>query len=305
MRHTFFLIIILFPALCQGQVVKGFKQATDRVDVSLSEGTLRIYPITENAVRIRFCKGAEVHVPELIFTSNVPASRFSVSDSPSKLEISAKNIITDLDKQTGKLSFADNSGKIFLSEKAETRRLIPDSVQGQSCYVAEQSFESPADEYLFGLGQFQDGHYNIRNVTRRLTQVNSQISIPFIYSSKGYGLLWHQYGLTDFNPADNFITLEKQEPPTTGNNLIGDVTTTSGSRRAGQSQSSYLGRFTVPVNSVYSICLYLGDMGNRQFVVIDGKPCIDQTNMWLPPTACTLINLTAGEHQVQLVCKST
>jgi len=47
MRPTFFLIIILFPALCQGQVVKGFKQATDRVDVTLSEGTLSIYPITD------------------------------------------------------------------------------------------------------------------------------------------------------------------------------------------------------------------------------------------------------------------
>lgn len=47
MRYIFFLIIILFPALCQGQVVKGFKQATDRVDVTLSEGTLSIYPITD------------------------------------------------------------------------------------------------------------------------------------------------------------------------------------------------------------------------------------------------------------------
>ena len=64
--------------------------------------------------------------------------------------------------------------------------------------LAEQSFESPNDEYIFGLGQFQDGHYNLRNVSRSLTQVNSQISIPFIYSSKGYGLLWHQYGLNRF-----------------------------------------------------------------------------------------------------------
>ena len=304
MKFKYFLIIGLFPVLCQGQVVKGFKQTGDRVDVTLSEGTLSIYPITENAVRIRFCKGVEVKVPELIFTSSVPTPHFNVIDSPSKLEISGKSIIAELDKQTGKLSFADNSGKIFLSEKAETRRLIPDSVQGQPCFVAEQSFESPADEYLFGLGQFQDGHYNIRNVTRRLTQVNSQISLPFIYSNKGYGLLWHQYGLTDFNPADNFITLEKQEVPTNSNNQTGEVTTTSGARRAGQSQSSYTGQFKVPANGIYSIFLDLGDMGNRYFVVIDGKPCMDQSNMWLPPTACAMVNLSAGEHQVQLVCKS-
>ncbi len=304
MKYKYFLIIIFFPVLCQGQVVKSFKQAADRVDITLSDGTLSIYPITNNAVRIRFFKEAEVRVPELIFTSSIPVPPFYVSDSPSKLKVTGKNIVAEVDKQTGKLSFADNSGKIFLSEKAETRKLLPDSIMGQSCYLAEQSFESPAGEYLFGLGQFQDGHYNIRNVSRRLTQVNSQISIPFIYSNKGYGLLWHQYGLTDFNPADNFILLEKQKQSSPDNNQATEVTTTSGTQKVSQNQSLYLGKFNVPVTGVYSIFLDLGDMGNRQLVVIDGKPCIDQTNMWLPPTAGAFMNLTAGEHQIQLVCKS-
>jgi alpha-D-xyloside xylohydrolase len=96
--------------------------------------------------------------------------------------------MVSVDKQSGTLSFADNIGKIFLKEKVNSRKLIPDSIGGESCFMAEQSFKSPADEYLFGLGQFQDGQYNIRSLSRRLTQVNSQISIPFIYSSKGYGL---------------------------------------------------------------------------------------------------------------------
>jgi len=304
MKLVFFLIISLFPALCQGQVVKGFKQVTDRIDITLSEGTLSICPLTENAVRIKFYKDVEVRVPELVFTSSVPTVGFQVSDTHSKLEIIGKNIIVELDKQTGKLSFADNSGKTFLSEKAETRKLVPDSVMGEPCFVAEQSFESPTDEYLFGLGQFQDGHYNLRNVSRRLTQVNSQISIPFIYSSKGYGLLWHQYGLTDFNPADNFITLEKQEQPASGNKQIAEVTTISGTQKISQNQSLYLGKFQVPEDGVYSIFLDLGDMGNRQYVVIDRKPCIDQSNFWLPPTVSALVDLKAGEHQIQLVCKS-
>ena len=170
--------------------------------------------------------------------------------------------------------------------------------------MAEQSFESPSDEYLFGLGQFQDGHYNVRNVSRQLTQVNSQISIPFIYSSKGYGLLWHQYGLTDFNPADNVIAIEQQDS-STGSNKTAEVTTTSGTQRRSQNQSHYQGTFTVPEDGVYSIFLDLGDMDNRQYVVIDGKPCIDISNFWLPPTADALVDLKAGEHQVQLVCKSS
>jgi alpha-D-xyloside xylohydrolase len=140
MKFKYFLIISLFPVLCQGQVMKSFKQAADRVDVTLSDGTLSIYPVTESAVRIKFYKGTEINVPELIFTSKANIPQFKVSDSPSELVISGKNISVQLDKQTGSLSFADNSGKIFLSEKAKTRKLILDSVMGQPCFLAEQSF---------------------------------------------------------------------------------------------------------------------------------------------------------------------
>ena len=304
MKLIFFVIMSLIPALSHGQEVKGFAQVKDRIDVTLSEGTLSICPLTDNAVRIKFYHGVEVQVPEFVLNSNISSPRFLVSDSPLNLEIKVKNIIVLVDKQTGKLSFADNSGKIFLSEKADARKLVPDSVMGEPCFMAEQSFESPAEEYIFGLGQFQDGHYNLRNITRRLTQVNSQISIPFIYSSKGYGLLWHQYGLTDFNPADNVIAIEKQDS-STGSNKMAEVTTTSGTQRRSQNQSYYQGTFNVPEDGVYSIFLDLGDMDNRQYVIVDGKPCIDISNFWLPPTADALVDLKAGYHQVQLVCKST
>lgn len=77
---------------------------------------------------------------------------------------------------------------MFLSEKAGGRKLIPGSVLEEPCFIAEESFNLPDDECLFGLGQFQDGNYNLKNVSRKLIQVNTQISIPFLYSSKGYGI---------------------------------------------------------------------------------------------------------------------
>lgn len=304
MKPKLFLLISLFPLFCQAQVVKGFKRLSNKVNVTLSDGTLSISPLTENAVRIKFYKESEGNLPELILTSGVATPRFQVLDLPTKLEIKTKNIQVLLDKHTGKLSYANNVGNVFLSEEAGSRKFTPGSIQDEPCYDAEQSFESPSDEYIFGLGQFQDGQYNLKNVARRLTQVNTQISIPFIYSSKGYGLLWHQYGLTDFNPADNFIALEKQEQSTSGNNQMAEVTTTSGTQKVSQNQSLYQGKFNVTKGGEYSIFLDLGDMGNRHFVAIDGKPCIDQSNMWLPPTVGTLVKLKAGEHQVQVLCKS-
>jgi alpha-D-xyloside xylohydrolase len=304
MKLIFILLITVLSAICQGQVVKGYKQITGRVTVTLTEGTLSICPLTDDAVRIKFFKGTEESAPELIFTSSVPTPGFHVSNSPSKLDIIGKNIVVRLDKQNGKLSFVDHSGKTFLSEKADTRKLVPDSVMGEPCFVAEQSFDSPNDEYLFGLGQFQDGYYNVRNVTRKLIQVNSQISIPFIYSSRGYGILWHQYGLTWFNPADNSIPLTKSIATSSQAQEV-EVTTTSGTQKVSRQQSLYAGHFTIERDGEYSMMLDLGDMDSRHLLVIDDSACIDQSNVWLPSSVSALVKLKAGVHNVQVVCRSS
>jgi len=303
MRISTFLIVILLPLFCNAQAFKSFNQTKECVTIVFDEGKLDIQPVADNAVRIKFYKGTEEKLPELVFTEKQEVPDFKVADSSSKVEVKCKSISIIVDKQTGKVSFADKAGKIIASETAGSRKLVPGNVQGEPCFMAEQSFESPADEFIFGLGQFQDGHYNIKGISRRLTQVNSQIAIPFIYSSKGYGLLWHQYGLTDFNPTDNFITLVKQEKQAESEKMV-EVTTTAGTQKVAQNQSLYKGKFSVPSDGEYSIFMDLGDMGNRYFVVIDGKPIIDQSNMWLPPTAGALVNLKAGEHEVQLICKA-
>jgi alpha-D-xyloside xylohydrolase len=303
-KYGLLFLISLFPGLCHSQKVNSFTREADRVCITLAEGTLCIYPLQDHVIRIRYAKEELAKLPELVFLPGNPIPEFSLSDSPLKLEVRTKALVVTIDKNTGRLTFADISGNPFLNEEAGSRKLMPDTILGTPCYKAELSFESPADESIFGLGQFQDGHYNLRGVSRRLTQVNSQIAIPFIYSSRGYGLLWHQYGLTDYNPADNPIALKKQELSEPGNDQVAEVTSTSGTQKVSQNQSFYKGRFTVPQDGIYSIFLDLGDMGNRHFAVIDGKPCLDQSNMWLPPTAGTLVHLTAGEHQVQLVCKS-
>jgi alpha-D-xyloside xylohydrolase len=107
MKRIFCLAIFLLPSLCLAQVVRGHEQLADRVNVSLPEGTLSICPLTDNAVRIRFWRGTEVRVPELVFTSGVHTPGFRVSDSRSTLEVRGRKVVVDLDKQTGSLSFAD------------------------------------------------------------------------------------------------------------------------------------------------------------------------------------------------------
>jgi len=297
-----FLSIFCFFSFCHAQVVKEFIQFDNRVSISLSDGALSIYPLADGVVRVRFYKGSEPNIPEFVLSSSLQIPEFKIIDSPLNVEIKLKRIGVVVDKLNGCLSFKDSLGKVFLSEEAGSRKVIPDTIVGEPCFLIEQKFQSSENEYLFGLGQFQDGHYTIKGITRRLIQVNSQIALPFVYSSEGYGLLWHQYGLTDYNPADNPIELIRHEALELNEQAV-EVTTTYGTQRVLQNQALYSGKFSVPEDGEYVVFLDLGDMGNRHFVTIDGKPIINQTNFWLPPSVSALVRLNAGEHHVQLICK--
>lgn len=303
MKTKFVLLILLLPVFAFAQLYKKHTLQSDRLSIQLSEGTLDIIPLTDKAVRIQWEKGMKEE-RELVLVNKPPTPSIVFSETASKLKLITKSVLVSFDKQTGAIDYADISGNIFLSEKAGGRKLKPDTVEGQRCFVAEQSFESPVGEYLFGLGQFQDGQYNLRNVCRKLIQVNSQIAIPFLYSSRGYGILWHQYGLTEFNPTDNIITLAKKDTAGDRKNEV-EVTTTSGTQKVSRQEALYTGKFSVEKDGEYSMMLDMKNMESRHFLVIDDSVCIDQSNLWLPPAASKLVRLKAGEHSVKVVCKST
>ena len=69
MKIKYLLIVYLFPLFCQGQVVKNYNQKANDVNVNLTDGTLNISPIADNAVRIKYYRNVEAKVPELNFTS--------------------------------------------------------------------------------------------------------------------------------------------------------------------------------------------------------------------------------------------
>lgn len=303
MKQFCLLAITLSLLCCRQSPLPVSGKGKESVTVKTADGTLSICPMAGNAVRIKFFVEREPAVPEFVFTEGYDVPGYEVVESGKTIRVLLENMVVEVNRTTGHLTFIDRTGKVLLREKPGSRLLRPDSVMGERCYFVEQAFDSPGDESIFGLGQFQDGYFNIRGISRRLTQVNSQIAIPFIYSGKGYGLLWHQYGLTDFNPAGNFVTLTKQGREE-GGDVAAEVTTTAGTQKVLQNQSFYRGTFSVPVEGDYSLFLDLGGMGNRHYVVVDGHPVLDQSNMWLPPCAGTLVHLKPGKHEVQLVCKS-
>lgn len=302
--RSIILTIFLLPFLAFSQTYKKYALKEDRLSIELSDGVLHLIPLSEKVIRVQLEKNGMREEQQFVVINKSAGTKFGFVETPSQVKLSTSALMVVFNKENGGLDFLDKQGNVFLSEKAGSRKLVADTVMGEPCFVAEQSFNSPEGESLFGLGQFQDGNFDLKHVSRKLTQVNSQIAIPFLYSSNNYGILWHQYGLTYFNPADHVVSLEKVA---SSSNDKGDaeVTTTMGTQRVSQQQAVYNGTFSVTRDGEYSIMLDLGDMDNRHLVVIDGVPLIDQSNLWLPPSAGKLVTLKAGEHKVQIVCKAT
>jgi alpha-D-xyloside xylohydrolase len=69
----------------------------------------------------------------------------------------------------------------------------------------QNTWNSPTNEALFGLGQHQDGVINRKGSTLNMQQANTEIQIPLVVSNKGYGVLWDNPSSTTFtgNAAGN------------------------------------------------------------------------------------------------------
>jgi alpha-D-xyloside xylohydrolase len=150
---------------------------------------------------------------------------------------------------------------------------------------------------LYGLGQFQDGYSNVRGLSRRLTQVNTQISIPMLMSSKGYGVLWNNYGLTEFNPCGQSVKLIKSAGAGAREEV--NVTSTEGGKKEVRERHIFGATIDIQEDGDYALLLDVGQkMARRHHLLIDGQPVIEMQNLWLPPTASKLVHLTKGVHQL-------
>ena len=274
-------VLCLLLAGCAGNTAK----------IKTSQGTFTLTAMNDNAVRVQL--KADLKTPELqelIYIGKEKGPKFHKRYSLNGISIL-------YNQSEDRLTFLNKEGDVILQETS--RQIAGYSVSGVPCYDVTEAFDSPADEHLYGTGQFQDGFLNIRGVTRRLTQVNSQISIPMILSSRGYALLWNNYGLTDFNPLPN--CLELQQVSTESGGRVVNATGTQGNNREMRFNSLFQQTMAIPEDGQYSLLLDMGQaMSRKQYLAIDDEVVIDYTNTWLPPTTSALIQLTAGTHKVEV-----
>ena len=270
--------------------------------IGMSDGTLTVTPLDNNAIRVQFVPDG-IELPELenlIYTETQDHHYISCSRNLRGQVIvrcEDGNLRAVVNTHNGKITFKDSQGNVILSESARSRSVVAGKTGNLNSLAVSQSFVTGPDEFLFGTGQFQDGYLNIRGLTRRLTQVNTQISIPMIISNKGYGILWNNYGLTDYNPSETVIEL--QQGSGDGTSVTVNATGTAGNVRERRFFNDFNGELTVKKAGLYSILLDVGqEMGRKHFMKIDDDTVMNANNTWLPPTSSVIVHLEKGTHKV-------
>ena len=292
----FFVVLFCFFVEGMSQTVRSFQREDNRVVLEMTDGELQLYPLSPNTLRVKFVKqSVGMEMPEWIYVNGRKEETFAIEEDKDAVSVVLPGIVAQVEKETGLITFLSPAGNVILQEEA--RLLTPSAVQGIDTYCATQKFYSPEDEHLFGLGQFQDGCLNVRGLSRRLTQVNTQIAIPMFVSDRGYGVLWNNYGLTDFNPADEMIELAPFQEEGEAKEVA--VTSTEGGKKELRENYIFASDLTIPAKGRYSILLDVGQtMARKYHLRIGDKTIFDMENTWLPPTTSAIVELEAGTYHV-------
>ena len=242
------------------------------VNLKLSKGAMRVEVCTPTIIHVLVSPSDSIPdqlVPVVIHHwTPVP---FKYRETPSTLFIDTGQTEVKITRNTGAVAFLNPSGRILLSEASDGGRAMqPANIMGQREWKIGQTFLASDDEALYGLGQHQEGWLDVKGIPVRLQQANTDIGIPFLLSTKGYGLLWNNPSLTDFDPAEEEIPID----PKTGE-----------------------GTFQTGKAGIYGF-LIVSDLRSQLKLEVNNIPVVDLHNMWVPYSAGGKAQLPA-----QSMCK--
>jgi alpha-D-xyloside xylohydrolase len=169
-------------------------------------GELQLHWLSHSICRV----STAGHTPSKINSVNC---KHPLGESPS-VEHSSDHRLYRSDHLTVKLN--SEGGLEFRTKGNETLTL--NSITHTSHDVPEENdagsltatFKLHKDTALYGLGQFQNGHLNLRNKSVRLIQGNVSIVNPFLVSTDGWGLLWNHASDTWFEDDGEGFTFTSE-----------------------------------------------------------------------------------------------
>jgi alpha-D-xyloside xylohydrolase len=224
--------IALFVAAA-ATLASGEERLADGIALKIGGRRLEVRVCREDVVRVVFASpGAFFARKSLVVVEGAcRPTPFDVDLSTESVTVKTKRLVTRIDPATGALAFADGQGRPLLQEKKGGGKSIqPAQVMGESTSHVQAEFESAPGEALYGLGAHQNGLMDYAGRDVDMYQLNTVDVVPFLVSSRGYGLLWDNTSHTRFGdprepvpvPAARLVDAQGRPGGLTGTYRQGD-----------------------------------------------------------------------------------
>ena len=107
-------------------------------------------------------------------------------------------------ERNGKITFY-NDGRIILEEKPELA--FNDGYRHyerkEGAWSARITFKSNDGEHFYGLGHEPSNKFDLKGCSFDIRHVNAKCTIPFVYSSLGYGFIWNNPAIGNVELSEN------------------------------------------------------------------------------------------------------
>ena len=152
--------------------------------------------------RIRFRSSKSLHIDEdlnwtLLPAPEEPEVQITVSDEKAVLvngkitvSITGDGTVTYYLTQTGRVLLEEYwiDGRVHT---APLRRAREYRVTSGNQFKMSLYFKEDPQEHFYGMGQDANDCFDLKGSTVELLQKNGKCTIPYLYSSKGYGFIWN------------------------------------------------------------------------------------------------------------------
>lgn len=186
-----------------------FTQGESYIEYRNAGETLRIMAWGENSLRVVSMPSGPLDLSSSALKEQAPKNTQIRSDEETATITNGK-ISALIDTRgwnsAAVVTFFNDKKEILLKEMdgggALNRKARKFSPYMGGDFRLKVTFEANKNEKIYGMGQYQQDILDLKGCNIELAHRNSQASIPFYVSSKGYGFFWH-------NPAIGSVSFGK------------------------------------------------------------------------------------------------
>ena len=146
-----------------------------------------------DALRFRSSKSLRI-VDENWTMLPQPLIQPEITISEEKAVVKNGKIRAEIEAKEGRVTYLNEKGEVLLKEayhKHHAHFARQFKSRGSDHFELKLTFDAVKDEHLYGMGQYPNDCLDLKGTVLELAQKNTQISIPFLLSSKGYGFIWN------------------------------------------------------------------------------------------------------------------